>query len=364
MGTDKIKISLITTMVGLGVVTVALLVGKPAHQPVALAPIPYQQQPYEAPIEPAPQTFSFDEALASINVDEIKANLEFLTSDECNGRMSGEKGNEIACEYIKKQYESYGLPTKLQEFGISHGSRKTNNVIAWIDGNDPTLKDEIVVIGAHYDHIGTGNGLSNGGRGGICRGADDNGSGTVGLLAIAKAFSMVKDQVQRTIVFISFSGEELGLVGSRYYCKNPLFPESNPSIKKHILMFNMDMIGYLEKGETNVRLEKPNSKEIFDSLCGKYPFAKGITDFRGGGGSDYAPFRDSGVPIVSLFTGMTRVYHTPADTIDKCNLPGIQKVACYCFEFAWLAQKASAPSFNWTKFVPAKTFIDHEFSRN
>lgn len=321
---------------------------------------------------PEPKEHTFDEAVASITKDELKKDLYYLASNELEGRMSGKKGNVTAAKHIKERFESFGLKTEYHKFNIQRmndgpnnerGDDFTQNIYAWIEGNDPALKDEIVVIGAHMDHIGYGPRMSRSRRIAVHPGADDNASGTVGLMEIAQAFSLLKDKVKRTVVFQAYSAEEMGLIGSRYYCNNPTFPRGNPSIKKHVFMLNMDMIGYLGKGVYFAGWHAGDSSidvgRIIDELNRKYSFAKGITS-RGSGGSDHANFYNKRIPIAFLHTGGHPHYHTPTDTPDKINYEGVEKVARYGFELAWkVVQADSAPRFNNASFKPMRVIHDH-----
>jgi hypothetical protein len=321
---------------------------------------------------PESKEATFDEALASITSKELKEHLYYLASDELEGRMSGKKGNVTAATYIKKFHEDNDLDTEYQKFQIrrmnegpnrERGDNFTQNIFAWIEGSDPVLKNEIVVIGAHMDHIGYGPSMSRSRRIAIHNGADDNASGTVALMEIAQAFSMLKGKVKRTVVFQAYSAEEMGLIGSRYYCDNPTFPKGNPSIRKHIFMLNMDMIGYLGKGQYfagfNAGDSSPDIGRIIDSLNSKYSFAKQITS-RGSGGSDHACFYNKRVPIAFLHTGGHAYYHTPDDTADKINYDGIEKIARYAFELAWLVANAeSSPRFNVAEFKEMPYVHDH-----
>jgi len=325
-------------------------------------------------IEEKPKEYTYEEALAAINKKDLKANLEYLASDELEGRMSGKKGNVLAADFVKKKYESFGLDTMYQKFSIRRlnpgpkrelGNDFTQNIIAWIPGSDPLLKDEIVVIGAHMDHIGYGPSMSRSRRIAIHPGADDNASGTVALIEVAKAFSMLKGKVKRTVVFQSYSAEEMGLIGSRYYCNNPLFPVDNPNIRKHIAMVNMDMVGYLGRGQHftgfNSGNSSPNIRLIVNDLNKKYSFANSITS-RGSGGSDHAPFYNKRIPVAFLHTGLHAYYHTPEDTPDKINYDGLTEVAKYAFELTYnIAQKESAPAFNIDEFEEMPYVHDHGY---
>jgi hypothetical protein len=362
-------------VITLGIILLAVYIGKKAgeQKPVAQNPPPKLEQkpdPVKPPSPPIVKPKTYEEALASISEGEIRQHLEYLCSQELEGRMSGKKGNILAAEYIKKIYESYGLQTTYQKFPISRmnpgpknetGDDFTQNVIAWMDGQS----DEIVVIGAHMDHIGYGPKMSQWGGGKIHPGADDNGSGTVALLQIAKACASLKGQNKRTIVFMSFSGEEMGLIGSRYYVENPMFPKSGPSLKKHVFMFNMDMVGRLgDRGEYSATFQETadvvDLDKIISGLNAKYPFARKITG-RGSGGSDHASFYNKKIPVVCVHTGMHSDYHTPSDVTSKINFNGVEKVAKYGFEFCWqVSQADTRPTFNYGGFQPMTYTHDHE----
>ncbi len=313
---------------------------------------------------PVPKEATVEQAVASITEKELTEQLTYLASDELEGRMSGKRGNVVAAEYIKKKFHDFGLPTMYHKFPIERrnpgpknetGDDFTQNIYAWIEGNDPVLKDEIVVIGAHMDHIGYGPSMSRAqNRREVHNGADDNGSGTVGLLEIAQAFSMLKSQVKRTVVFQAYSAEEMGLIGSRFYCNNPTFPQGSPSIQKHVAMVNLDMVGYLGKGEYFVNWSAGESSidigKYVEELNGKYSFAKQITS-RGSGGSDHASFYNKRIPVAFLHTGLHPYYHTPDDDVDKINFAGIEKVARYGFELGWkICQAEKKPTFNHAAF--------------
>lgn len=331
------------------------------HPPIIVEPPKFEEQ--------------YQKALDSITKDELKVSLEYLASKELEGRMSGKKGNVLAAEFVEKAYSRYGLPTMYQKFDIRQmnpgpkkeiGDNFTQNVYAWMEGNDPKLKDEIVVIGAHMDHIGYGPSMSRSKRIEIHPGADDNASGTVALMSIAKAFSILKGQNKRTVVFQSYSAEEMGLIGSRYYCNNPVFPKENPNIKKHVFMLNLDMVGYLGKGIYTSSFSSGESSldisDIISKLGDKYSFAKDITS-RGSGGSDHASFYNKGVPIAFLHTGGHRHYHTPEDTADKINYDGVEQVAKYGFELAWqVVQAENPPKFNYGGFKPMPYTHDHGYA--
>lgn len=219
-------------------------------------------------------------------------------------RDTGSQNLRNAQEYVIKECKSYGLKVKSQ--GMLIRGKECRNIIAWKEGND-----KIVVIGAHLDSARN-------------PGADDNASGSACLLLLAKRFS--NHSTKATIVFQWYTGEEQGLLGSKFYAKNPLFPEDNPDINKHIFMLNLDMVGRLKTYP-----EADDVQDILEELFPKYPFAKDIT-FREGRRSDHFSFDNVNIPVVWLFTGMHRDYHRSTDTPEKLNYEGMVEICDYVFE--------------------------------
>jgi aminopeptidase YwaD len=191
------------------------------------------------------------------------------------------------------------------------------NVAGMLEGSDPVLKNEIIIIGAHYDHLGRG-GEGSGSlapRGGeIHHGADDNASGTAGVLELARLFSAQKQRPKRTIVFMAFSGEEEGLLGSNYYVNHPLLPLANT-----IAMINMDMIGRMK----NYRLSiggVGTAKEWRDIMSADAEKTFQLTlNEDGFGPSDHSSFYAKQIPVLFFWTGNHSDYHKPTDTFEKIN---------------------------------------------
>jgi Zn-dependent M28 family amino/carboxypeptidase len=208
------------------------------------------------------------------------------------------------------------------------------NVVGILDGSDPILKNETIVIGAHYDHLGRGGEGSLAPReGDIHHGADDNASGVAGVLELARFFKSQQLRPRRTIVFIAFSGEEEGLLGSNYYVTHPIVPLSNTAA-----MINMDMIGRMKDNKlivggvgtaTNWRqaVSAANSPErirvaatpsaVVD-LAFEKPFELTLSE-DGFGPSDHSSFYAKQVPVLFFWTGTHEDYHKPSDTSDKIN---------------------------------------------
>lgn len=318
-----------------------------------------------------PSILSKAEALGVIKKQELKDILYYLASEELEGRMSGKQGYAKSADKIEELCKKWGLKTERQRFSIRQvnpgpknetGNDWTENVFAYIEGTDPALKDEVVVVGAHLDHIGYGPSMARDRRIAVHPGADDNASGSVCLLGIAKAFSKLGPQ-PRTIVFQWYSAEEMGLIGSRYYCNNPTFPKENPSIRKHIAMINMDMVGRLNSGVYSVGFWEGNSSidlsRYIQELNNVYPFANKITS-RGGGGSDHASFYNKRIPVAFLHTGLHDDYHRTTDTADKINYDGVERISKYAFELAYKVVHADTrPQFNHADFKPMDYVHDH-----
>ncbi len=199
----------------------------------------------------------------------------------------------------------------------------TANIIGLIEGTDPKLKDEYIVIGAHMDHLGwglQGGSMYNGKLPAIHYGADDNASGTAGLLELAHYFSA--NPPKRSLIFIAFSGEEIGLLGSAFYTNRPIIP-----LEKTVAMLNMDMIGRLRDDVLSVSGvdTSPAWRPLLEELNRDAGF-KMTTSGGGFGGSDHASFFAKKVPVLFFFTGMHREYHTPADKPETINAPGAARV--------------------------------------
>lgn len=198
---------------------------------------------------------------------------------------------------------------------------ETKNVIGLLDGNDAKLKNEYIVIGAHFDHIGLG-GYGSGSlipdTVAIHNGADDNASGTAGLLEIAEYIASRRYEIKRSFIFIAFSAEELGLLGSSHFVKNPTI-----DLKNVTAMFNLDMIGRLRDSTLTIQgvgtspvwndiISRQNSDSIFKLKLGQDGF----------GSSDHASFNAKEIPVLFFFTGLHADYHKPTDDWDLINYSG------------------------------------------
>jgi Zn-dependent M28 family amino/carboxypeptidase len=269
---------------------------------------------------------------------------KYLSSDKMQGRFPGTKGNNDAAAYIAKYFKKYGLKkfndNYFQSFGlfvkeglnkVKSDSVKTQNVVGYIEGSDEKLKNEFIVIGAHYDHWGWG-GKNSGSKKkdtvAIHNGADDNASGVSALLCIAEELSKAAVKPKRSIIFISFSGEEEGLLGSKYFVAH--LPVEKSAVK---VMLNMDMVGRLNE-----------EKQIYMGGAGTFPDGVSLMKKLGEnsglnpvihagevGGSDHVSFYKSSISVIGFHTGGHPQYHTPEDDIDLINIEGGALVAKYIY---------------------------------
>lgn len=280
---------------------------------------------------------------SEITENELKEHLLFLTSEKNAGRYPGGKANKRVVKYLKKEFKKIGvIPFDLgykQNFkatlrvvkGVDKKPVvKTCNVLGFIEGNDANLKNEYIVLGAHYDHLGLGGPSSKSDKKNtIHYGADDNASGTAALLEIAEKIESQKHLLKRSIIFIAFGAEEQGLLGSKYFVENPLVPLSQ--IK---LMINMDMVGRMNK-----------DKHVYMGGAGTFPDGVNFMQALGEslnltpivhagsvGGSDHVSFYKKDISVLGMHTGGHPQYHTPEDTVDLININGQKQVCEYIFK--------------------------------
>lgn len=276
---------------------------------------------------------------SNVTIEELKSHITFLTSQENAGRAPGGNANRQVARYIKNEFNAMGLKNFKggfkQEFkvklrvdqGMPEQEAKTWNIVGFIEGNDPILKKEFIVLGAHYDHLGLGGPSSKSEkRGVVYHGADDNASGTSALIEIAEYIMSQKKTLKRSIIFVAFGAEEQGLLGSKYFVNHP--PVRLTQIK---LMINMDMVGRMN-----------TEKHVYMGGAGTFPwgvdFMKSLGESLGVtpivhagsvGGSDHVSFYKKNISVLGMHTGGHPQYHTPEDTIDLINFEGQKQVCEY-----------------------------------
>ena len=287
----------------------------------------------------------------SISPEELKEMLYVYASDQFEGRNTGEPGQKKAVEYLKDYYIDQGIPSALEDtyfqtvpesfFRAGSGIKASENVVAFIKGS--TKPEEYVVISAHLDHVGVRD------DGEVFNGADDDGSGTVGVLEIAEAFNKAVEagyRPQRSIVFLHVTGEEKGLYGSRYYAENPIFP-----IENTVADLNIDMIGRVDDAHKDnenyvylIGSDKLSTQldSISTAVNNKYmnidldyTYNDENDPNRFYYRSDHYNFAKQGVPIIFYFNGTHEDYHRVSDTPDKINYPMLAKRAQLVFLTAW-----------------------------
>jgi hypothetical protein len=206
---------------------------------------------------------------------------------------------------------------------------RTRNVLGFIEGDDPDLKKEIVVIAAHYDHVGVMK-EHKADTDYIFNGADDNASGTSGVMAIAKAMASMKVKPKRSILFILFAGEEKGLFGSGYYVKDPLFP-----LKNTVAMINLDMISRNSPDSLEIigAVQCPELTKIIEKENHETDFILSLKKMSGG--SDHWNFYKKDIPSVFFFTGLHPDYHHVSDNPDKIDARKAARVSKLAFLTAW-----------------------------
>ncbi len=213
----------------------------------------------------------------------------------------------------------------------------TSNVAGWLEGSDPKLKQEVLVIGAHYDHVGYRKN-SSAGEDSVYNGADDNASGTAGLMAVARAFAAAARAHKRSVLFIAFAGEEKGLFGSSHYVAEPLLP-----LEKTVAMLNLDMIGRNHIDSLSVTGAR-SSVELATMLKSANKATGFILQTSNDkylrGGSDHAPFVRKGIPVLFYFAGEHADYHKVSDEVAKINFAKVARVSELCFRTAWKVVQA------------------------
>jgi aminopeptidase YwaD len=207
----------------------------------------------------------------------------------------------------------------------------TRNVVGLLPGSDPILRDEYLVIGAHYDHLGLG------GAGSLIpdtvaihHGADDNASGTAGVLELAQAFAAQKSELKRSILFMAFGAEEVGNLGSDYFMKHPLVP-----LEKIVGMINLDEIG--RERDSSLIVYGVGTSPLWKGLLDRFNNPKRFNlklNPEGFGPSDHASFYAKDIPVLFFFTGVHPDYHKPSDTFEKINLVGEQDILGFVFNVA------------------------------
>jgi acetylornithine deacetylase/succinyl-diaminopimelate desuccinylase-like protein len=295
---------------------------------LALAAAPLGAQQFGT----APQVVARPVTPPVLPLDDIK----YLSDDRLAGRMTGTPGADSAAAYLARRFAAAGLQPAaggwFQTFTISRDAPgaqhvhvaglSASNVIGVLPGRDPALRNEAVIVGAHYDHLGLGEfgSLDPDSTGKVHNGADDNASGAAMLIQIAARLAATPPA--RTVVFIAFTGEELGLLGSTYYVKRPIYPLSTT-----LAMINLDMVGRLR--HKRLIVYGSQTAREFPALLDSLNWHAGLDLHAQGDGygpSDQSAFYAAGRPVLHFFTDLHEDYHRTTDDWEKINVEGFNEV--------------------------------------
>lgn len=285
----------------------------------------------------------------TITAAELKTHLWIYASDEFEGRNTGEPGQKKAVNYLKNYYSSqniaspFGNDDYFQEISTEYlrpNIKPSENVLAIVEGSEKP--EEVIVISAHLDHVGVLNGE-------IYNGADDDGSGTVALLEMAQAFQQAANQgngPKRSVLFLHVTGEERGLLGSKFYTQFPVIPLENT-----VANLNIDMIGRVDPAHENnpnfvylIGSDKLSTElhqlseavnDTFTQINLDYTYNDEDDPNRFYYRSDHYNFAKNDIPVIFYFNGTHEDYHQPSDTPDKINYELLEKRAKLIFYTAW-----------------------------
>ncbi|MEM8865302.1 MAG: M20/M25/M40 family metallo-hydrolase [Planctomycetota bacterium] len=283
-------------------------------------------------------------ALQSIQADELLAHVEVLADDAYEGRASGSRGGRAAAAYLVGRLEEMGVAGGAAGGGYYQPfSRGRRNVLAQFPGDDspdadPNLSKEWIVVGAHYDHVGYGDSRTSFGPiGYIHNGADDNASGVAALLEFCEAMTTGDLRFRRSVLVAFWDGEEVGMLGSQHWMRQPTVP-----VQDVRLSINIDMVGRLREG----RIELAGTRTGYGlrRLASVVHDPEVWLDFTWvlEPNSDHWTFISRGVPTLMLHTGLHDNYHRPSDDVETLNIEGIRTVSRYLFDLVSTAADAPA----------------------
>ncbi|MEZ4801522.1 MAG: M20/M25/M40 family metallo-hydrolase [Gelidibacter sp.] len=299
-----------------------------------------------------------DQSVKSVS---LKEDVEVLASDTFEGRETGSTGEKKAADYISKRFKELGLQPKgtkgyFQAFSFKPKTDPHSEVSFTTTAEDSTITgtnilgfidnkaENTVIIGAHYDHLGFGgeNSLYRDKDKAIHNGADDNASGVAVMLNLVE--KLRKENKGNNYLFMAFSGEEEGLLGSNYFVKHPTV-----DLKKANYMINMDMVGRLKTDSTLAVYGVGTSPRFKQTLNATNERFKLIFEESGVGPSDHTSFYLNDIPVLHFFTGQHEDYHKPSDDSDRLNYNGMEAISNYIFDVISDLDKAGKLPFRKTK---------------
>lgn len=259
--------------------------------------------------------------------ERLEHHVYYMAADSLEGRKAGSEMSHKVADYIVAEFSEIGLKpyfdsTYLHHFKLDIAPNNSfRNVVGWFEGNDPQLKDELIVIGAHYDHLGIRNGE-------VYNGADDNASGTATVIEMARMLAEQRHTLKRSVVLAAFDAEEMGLYGSRELCKIM-------DKEKVKLMVSIDMVGWLSNGEGKLTLEGAatikEGKKIIKTAAEGLDIEVEAVNFETSmmGATDTEYFAMEGIPTLYVSTGLKSPYHKPEDDAELIDYDGLNTVTDY-----------------------------------
>jgi hypothetical protein len=283
-------------------------------------------------------------AAASITASEVKTYVDVLADDTFEGRETGSRGGRAAGNYVLKAVEQFGAqPAGENGSFVQAFHAASRNILGLVEGSDPLLKDQYIVLGAHYDHVGYGTARNSyGPTGYIHNGADDNASGVAGLLEVLDAVKRLPQAPRRSILFAFWDSEEGGLHGSRTWVSRPTVP-----LSKVVLDINIDMIGRMKNNRLELLGSRtgPGFRRLVSEANGAGPTTIDF-DWKIKPDSDHWPFYERRIPYLMFHSGLHGDYHRPSDDAHLVNHEGLATIAKMVFEFVIrVADEEQVPTF-------------------
>ncbi|MFW6170979.1 MAG: M28 family peptidase, partial [Planctomycetota bacterium] len=276
---------------------------------------------------------AFRTAISSITASELDHHVDVLADDSFEGREAGTHGGRAAGRYLSEVMEDNGIEPAGEDGGyfqlFGDGYR---NLLGMIRGRDPKLQHKYIVVSAHYDHVGYGTHQNSFGPiGQIHNGADDNASGTAGVLEVMQAFSILPEPPRCSVLFAFWDGEEKGLLGSKHFVRYPTVP-----LEDLVMVLNCDMIGRLREGRLEVYGTR-TAGGLRRLVCGANIESEMCLDFVWDiqPNSDHYPFFQHDVPFLMFHTGLHDNYHRPGDDAELINYKGVRRVAELLFRVTY-----------------------------
>lgn len=283
-------------------------------------------------------------ATASITAGELRNYIDILADDTFEGREAGARGGRAAGNYLLKEMERAGLrPAGESGSFVQAVPGGGRNLLGLVPGRDPELRDEVVLIGAHYDHVGYGRATNSfGPLGYIHNGADDNASGVAGLLEILDAVQKLPHAPRRSLLVACWDAEEAGLIGSRHWVNHPTLP-----LRNVVAAINLDMIGRMRGWRLEVLGTRTavGLRRLVSEANGAGPLSL-VFDWTMKSDSDHWSFYERDIPVLMFHTGLHEDYHRPSDDAHRINHAGLEATTRLVFQSVMqLAERDARPMF-------------------